>query len=674
MIRFLSTVFLCCIAVSQSNAQTPYLEKAVTVRSGTYSYEELFKQISNQTGVVFSYTGFDDKQRMSVKFDKQPLRIVLNTLFDNGNCTCKLKGKYLIVNCKSVPKPKPDNASASKSTVIVNGYILNAEDSSEVVESSVYLRQNKQSAITDEYGYFNLSFPKTTDVISISVAKEDFKDTTVVILSKQQNTLIIYLQPKAAPVSVMMNDSIRVTVSIDSIKPVEAEVKDTTPVVSPFLKRFGERRANFRNISDTLFTKVSFSLFPPISTNRLLSVNTVNKFSFNALVGSSKGIDVFELGGLVNFDYGNVKYVQIGGLANLVSGTSSGVQLGGLINTVGKDVGGVQVAGLINLDRGNAKYVQIGGLTNLVSGTLSGVQVGGLFNTVGKDVTGVQVAGLINLDRGKVKYAQVAGIVNVVKDTVTAIQVGGIANLNASYTQGIQIAGIYNHSKNVFGGQIAGIANYGGDTVSGVQIAGLVNSADVINGVQVSGLVNRAKKVNGAQLGFINIADSVKGMPIGFLSFVKSGYHKVELATDENLLTTLSFRTGVDVFHNMLIGGMQISGGRSLWTFGYGVGSAIRLGRKWYLDLDLTAQHLYLNNTDYTYNMLTKSFLGIEYRFGKNFSIAAGPTLNWYSSETADPETDPIWSRISQKTLESSFKGNYSNRLWVGAKLALRFF
>jgi hypothetical protein len=640
MIRFLGAVLLCCIAFN-SKAQTPYLEKSVTIRSGMYAYEDLFKQISSQTGVVFSYTGFDDKQRVSAKFDKQPLRIVLNTLFDNGACGFKLKGKYVIITCKSQPKPKADNASASKSNVIVNGYILNAEDSSEVAESSVYLRQSKQSALTNEYGYFNLSLPKTADILSISVAKENFRDTTVVIFSQQRNTIVIYLQPKSTPVSILTNDSLRVTLSIDSVRPVATEVRDTVPDANPFWKKFAESRANLRNISDTLFTNVSFSLVPPLSTNRLLSVNTVNKFSFNILAGSSKGIDVFELGGLLNFDYGNVKYVQIGGLANLVSGTSSGVQVGGLFNTVGENV--------------------------------SGVQVGGLFNRVGKDVSGVQVAGLLNLDRGKVKYVQVAGIANVVKDTVTAIQVGGITNINCSYTQGFQIAGIYNQSKNVFGGQLAGIANYA-DTVSGVQIAGLVNTAHAVNGFQLSGLLNRGGWVNGSQLGFLNVADTITGVPIGFLSFVKKGYHKIEIACDENLLTTLSFRTGVDVFHNILIAGVQIDKGPALWTFGYGLGSAIRLGRKWYLDLDLTMQHLYLNNTDFTYNTLTKSFLGIEYRFGKKFSIAAGPTLNLYSTETTAPDMDPIWSKISQRTLENSVEGAYYNRLWVGAKLALRFF
>lgn len=624
MIRLLIFVFLCCFIAPYSAAQAPYLERHVSIRQGTYAYEELFRQISGQTGVVFSHTGLDAKQRISVKFDKQPLRIVLNSLFSIGNFTYKLKGKYVIVNCKPA-KPKAEASTESRSNIILNGYILNAEDSSEIVESSVYLKQNKQSALTDAYGYFNLSFPKTADVLSISVAKKDFKDTTIVILSKQRNTLVIYLQPKSEPVSMMVNDSIRLTLSVKNPETPLVSTQDTVPAVSPFWKRFGERRANLRNISDTLFTNVSFSFVPPLSTNRLLSVNTVNKFSFNVLVGSSKGIDVMELGGLVNLDYGNVKSVQIGGLANLVSGTSSGVQVAGLINTVAKDV------------------------------------------------NGVQVAGLVNIDGGKVKHVQAAGIANLVKDTVIATQVAGIGNINHSYSEGIQAAGIYNRSRNHTGCQVAGIAN-DTDTISGAQVAGLINKASAVNGFQLSGLLNRAGKVSGSQLGFINVADSISGVPVGFFSFVRTGYHRVELACDENLLGTLSFRTGVDAFHNIFIGGVQISGGRPLWTLGYGLGSAIRLGNKWYLDLDLTAQQLILDQNNWNYNTLTKAFVGIEYRVGKKFTLAAGPTINWYSSDQANPEADPVWNRINRKTLSSSAGGSLANQLWIGGKVALRFF
>ena len=610
MIRLFWVFLLVVVSGGFSLAQqTPYLEQEVTIRQGNYSYQELFKQLSLQTGVVFSYTSFDDKQRTTVKFYQQPLRIVLNTLFNDGGCTYKMKGKYIIITCKSAQKPKPDNSTAGNSNVIVNGYVYNAEDSTQVAKSSVYLRQNKQSALTDEYGYFNMSFPKTADVLSISVAKEDFEDTTVVILSKQRNTIVVYLQPKSSPVTVITEDSMKVTIKIDSVKTIPEPVETAIPP-NPFWKHFHDNRSNLRNITDTLFTEVSFSFVPPLSTNHLLSVNTVNKYALNALIGYSKGIDVFELGGLVNVDYGNVKYLQIGGLANLVSGSSTGVQ------------------------------------------------IGGLFNTVQQHVNAVQIAGLVNLDAARVNGVQVAGIANLVKDSVKAIQVGGIANLNQSYTEGIQVAGIFNRSKNM----------------KGIQVAGIANMSDTIYGSQVSGLVNVARTVYGSQLGFINVASSTTGVPVGFLSIVKTGYHKLEVASDENLIGTLSFRTGVDAFHNIFIGGVQVTDHPSLWTFGYGVGSAINLGKKWYLDFDITSQHLYLSNSDFTYNLFAKGFLGVEYRFGNNFSIAAGPTINWYNTESFGTESDPIWNKIQQRTFYNYDNGNFANRLWLGGKLAIRFF
>ncbi len=571
--------------------ETPYLEKQVNLKAGTYTYEELFRQLSNQTGVVFSYTTFDDKRKTTVKSVKEPLRMVLNVIFNDGSCTYKTKGKYVIITCKAPPKPKPDNSVASNSNVIVNGYVYDAEDSSQVSESSVYLRQNKQSAVTNEYGYFNLSFPKTGDVLSISVAKENYEDTTVVILSKERNTIVIYLQPKAPPVTIVVDDSLKAEVPVDTIDTSEPVV-DSMNLFDKFWKRFNEERANLRNISDTLFTDVAVSFVPPLSTNHLLAVNTVNKYSFNILMGYSRGIDVMEIGGLVNVDAGNVKSFQLAGITNLVSGKVSGVQ--------------------------------IGGISNLVS------------------------------------------------DTVEAFQLAGITNLNDSHFEGVQVAGIFNRSESVWGTQVAGIGN-SAQTVTGGQIAGIANSANDVLGFQLSGIANRAGHITGSQIGLFNVSRSTTGVPVGFMSVVKTGYHKLELASDENLIGTMSFRTGVDQFHNIFIGGVQVSENPSLWTYGYGAGTALRLSKRFYFDADVTAQHLYLSGHNYSYNMLAKGFLGLEVRFGRKFAIAAGPTVNWYNTETVIG-TDPIWNQVQQHTLVDEVTGNFSNKLWLGGKVAIRFF
>lgn len=614
--------------------QTSYLEKKVTIRQSTLSYAELFRQLSQQTEVVFSYTRFDDSRKITVRYEQKQLRLVLNELFNDGSCSYKLRGRYIILSCKTTEKPKAE----SNTDVVVNGYIYSADDSSLVAQSSVYVRQSRQSAVTNDNGYFSMSVPKNSDVLSISVAKENYEDTTVVILSRQRNTIVIYLQPKAQEVTITIDDTIKVAFTPDTnLAPLQ-----TLPPANDFWARFRSERTNLRNIADTLFTNVSVSFVPPLSTNRLLALNTVNRVSFNILVGYSHGVDAFELGGLLNLDYGNVRYFQLGGLANLVSGNVAGIQVGGLLNTVG--------------------------------GSMEGTQIGGLFNVV----------------RGKMRYLQVGGLGNVVGDSVFGIQVGGLVNINAQHTDGFQLAGIYNNARSFNGMQLAGIANttwkpskgiqFAGiantaDTLYGPQIAGIMNSANYIYGFQLGGLVNRAREIHGSQLGFINVAHTITGVPFGFFSYVHTGYHKIELATDENLFGTVSFRTGINGLHNIFIGGIQLSGDKKnpLWTYGYGLGTSIRLTDKWYIGADLTGQQLQLANSYISHNLLGKAFLGVEYRMAKRFNVVAGPTLNWFNAQNDEPDSEIIWDRIGQRTILDDDNGFFVNRLWIGAKVAIRF-
>lgn len=618
-----SLLLICCsvISVHSFGQQTPYLEKTVTIRYGTLTYAELFKQLSQQTGVVFSYTTtFDDSRKITVQYNRKPLRIVLNALFNEGGCTYKQKGKYIIVTCKPVEKPQP----VANSDVVVNGYVYNAADSSLLPETSVYLRQNRQSSVTNEYGYFSMGFPKSSDVLSVSVAREGFRDTTIVILARQRNTLVVYLEPETQETIILPNDTVSVV-----YEPVEDSliVVSDSPEEIPFdfWSRMRALKPNLRNIKDTMFTHVSVSLVPPISTNRLLSLNTVNDYSFNILVGSSRGVNLMELGGLVNIDAGNVKYVQLAGLANLVSGNVTGVQAAGIVNTVYGNTYAVQAAGIVNLNRGNVRAVQL------------------------------------------------AGIGNVVDGDVEAVQAAGIFNQNFRHTEGIQIAGIANSTRSINGTQISGFVNRA-DSIRGFQIAGFGNYADYVNGFQISGFINRSGHVQGSQFGVLNFARSTNGVPVGFFSFVRTGYHKIEFATDEHLLSTASFRTGVNAFHNIFIGGVQLSDNDRLWTIGYGLGTSARLSKHWYLDFDITSQQVELAESgNFDFNQLTKAYLGIEWRILNKFSIAAGPTFNWFLSDINGFDYATIQSRLTTPVVYESTTGDFNHRLWVGGKVALRF-
>lgn len=575
---------ICCtvLTLCSFGQQTPYLEKPVTIRQSTISYEELFKQLSNQTGVVFSYTNFDASRKVTVKgYSRKQLRVVLNDLFEDGSIAYKMKGRYVILTVKKITQAKPQ--AQPDNNIVVNGYIYDAVDSTLVAESSVYLRQNRQAAVTDEYGYFSLSFPKTSDVLTINVAKENYEDTSVVILSRQRNTIVIYLQPKAAPVSITIDDTIQVVYQpVDTVPqtaPVVAEDSSNT-WLNEFWARFRARHSNLRNITDTFFTNTSFSLFPPLSTNRLLAINTVNRLSFNGLVGYSKGVELFEIGGLVNVDFGNVKYAQVGGLVNLVSGNMTGFQLAGLVNTVGGRVDGMQVAGLVNVNR--------------------------------KSINGVQLAGLVNV----------------------------------------------------------------ADTVRGLQLAGIANKANKVMGVQWAGLYNRADYLKGCQLGFINSARVATGTPIGFLSFVRTGYHKLELAYDENGMATFAFRTGVDRFHNILFAGLRpFDKYGDLWTFGYGLGTSKRITEKWRIGFDWTEQNFQIPLAPISLNLLSKAYIGVEWRPYKYFNITAGPTFNLLVSDLWNENSSAlqVYSRIRGTSLSATAYQYVMARMWIGWKVAVRF-
>lgn len=597
-------VVCCCFFSLAFGQQTPYLEKTVTIRNATISYAELFKQLSAQTGVVFSYTNFDDSRKVTVSYYKKPLRVVLNGVLNEGNCTYKTKGKYIILSCKTPTK----KAEQSPSDAVVNGYIYNASDSSKVPYTSVYVSQYKQSVVTNEYGYFSMSVPRSSDVLSISIAKENYEDTTVVILSRPRNTLVVYLQPKAPPVQIIVDDTLQIV--------YQPAVVDTLPTDTlpesrfAFWKRFREHQINLRNINDTFFTKYSFSFVPPVSTNHLLSVNTVNDYSFNILAGISHGVNVMEIGGIMNLDYGDVRRFQLAGITNIVSGHVNGVQIGGIFNTVAGDMNGVQVSGIVNMVGGNVSKVQIAGISNLVLRNVNGVQVAGISNTA-KQVKGFQLAGIVNL----------------------------------------------------------------ADTVRGHQLAGIVNLARRVEGGQFAGIINAASVVNGFQLGFINVADTVNGVPFGFLSFVRSGYHQLELATDENLINTMSFRTGVAAFHNQLFAGLQFNGDNPLWTFGYGLGSAIRLGNRWNLDFELSSQQLdRVGDALFGSNQLVKLYVGAEWRIGKKIGLAAGPSINWLNQYTDGGDTAGITDQFNVKPFFEDQGSYFNNQLWLGGRVALRFF
>lgn len=296
------------------------------------------------------------------------------------------------------------------------------------------------------------------------------------------------------------------------------------------------------------------------------------------------------------------------------------------------------------------------------SGGTAKAEIGGLFNINRGDVRSVQLAGLFNQVGGKVNGIQMAGLINSTLDSVNAVQAAGLINFTTGNVKGVQLAGLVNIAgSNLQGTQIAGIANYAHREVQGAQI---------------SGVLNIGRNVQGTQIGLFNYADSISGVPIGLISFVRKGYHKVEIGTDEVLPINISLRTGTRGFYNMIFAGVRPEAADSTtWAFGYGIGTSPRLGKKTYLNIELSTEQLNKGNV-LAMNLINRAYLGFDYQLSKGFGIFAGPTLNWRVYDTSYTDHPDLFTYIEPKTVSEnqSFADNIGSQLWFGFRGGIRFF
>jgi hypothetical protein len=599
--------------------QAPYLERTITLKANNQPLNEVFKSISSQTAVVFSYSQpFDDKRKIVLNCQKKPLRLVLNELLKPANCTYKVKDKYIIIKCDNKPIIPPS---------VLTGYVYNAADSSIISHASIYVKQTKHSAVSNDYGFFSLSYSNKLPNINVSFAKEDYKDTSLVIFNQNKQEILIYLYPRAdkkdtIPVSLSkpVSDSV-VLPKHDSILSAKKNFTNS------LLEKSNRFNANLRNISDRLFSNFSVSVIPYIGTNHLLSVNTVNKYALNIIGGYSLGTEVMEIGGLFNIDRGNVKGVQIAGLFNLVGDSVKGAQVAGVLNITGKQMAGFQQAGFMNINIGGMKGMQIGGLLNL--------------NT--KKMSGVTFAG-----------------VGTISDTLAGAAIAGTFNWNQYSDKSMEMSCFVNHSTH---------------GKNNCQLTGYVNSTQHgTTRFQIAAFVNRADTLTGLQLGIFNYANSVSGIPIGFLSIVKNGYHKLEVSSDELKFGTIAYCTGVPKFYNIFFIGRNYNK-LNLWTIGYGAGSDHILKDRWKVCFNLTTQKIAASNSPRVNpNVLNKFYVGAGFRVSSKFSIDLGPTFNLYICNTHAKDYLPTFDQLSANYFYNHTTGATNLKMWVGAKISLKFF
>jgi len=367
----------------------------------------------------------------------------------------------------------------------------------------------------------------------------------------------------------------------------------------------------------------------PMGTNGLNSANVINNASINILAGISGGVKGAEIGGMVNFSKGNIIGLQAAGIANGSLG----------------DVKGLQLSGIANFNKGAVTGGQLAGIANLSTSSFQGLQLSGIVNLTTKSFVGAQIGGILNTTIGEVKGLQLAGIAGVATKSVTGAQISGILNTTVGVVSGVQISGIVNvATKKILGAQI--------------------------------GLINYSHTVRGFQFGLINISDTVeKGLPIGLISFVRTGYHKFEVEANETFYANVTFKSGVPAFYVLYTAGFKTDEGKTYWAPGIGIGGITRISQKVDLNTDLIVRHV---NEDEWWtselNLLHTLRVNASYNFSDKFSIYGGPSFNVTASQIKNVEGDVIGDSFAPSWhFYNETKKDTNVKMYIGFNAGIRF-
>lgn len=639
------------ILLHAQSASVPFLERRISLTVVRQPTEKVLNQISEQVGCVFSYSGdlINSQNVSSITAANKPVKVVLNDIFGD-RVSYKMHGKYIILKkSKEVSKPAD--------TRVLEGYIYDKHTGRQVTEASVYDKNLGLSAITNQYGYFRIEVPQKELTSNLCVSKAGYSDT--LLLSSTLNSSI-----KMMEVSLNKNTN-------------KHELSSSFKKLLPRWLLPHKIDVHSTNLTDSLFRKVQLSLIPMVNSNALLTGNTKNDWSVNLTVGYVYAIQKCELGAGINIVRTNAGVCQLAGGGNIVGANSSGFQGAGGFN-VARNSLGIQAAGGVNIARHNAN-IQMGGGANVAG--KANVQLAGGMN-VAMDTAVIQVSGGINqvknyadlqtsggLNIARSANVQVAGGVNIAKDT-NIIQVSGA--LNKARETVVQIAGAANISQNTTLLQLAPVMNHASQWAN-IQIAAGINKAKTAN-FQL-GLINVAKQSKKLQFGFVNIADSCSGIPIGFFSYVRSGYHHLEVSMDEASFASITFRTGVQHLYTSFSGGLLTKRlNDKIVNYSFGIGTSLGNPRKCLFDVELSSSQFLTPEKYLSDANQFKLYTGVDRKITRHISLAIGISYNMLITKTSSADDELLYSQIVPYTITDQVLNNGLRlRSWIGGKAAFRF-
>lgn len=629
----ISAFVVCTFVLTAATSAQSLLQRPVEVHASRVTLSQALSLIARDGGFKLSYNAAAIRGDSIVDVALQGSAGEAMSSLLGDAVILKESGEHVILLARG----------GTRNMVTVHGAVIDAATRQPLARASVYAVDESDAVASNADGRFTLRV-EGGEAIAIRIARAMYHDTIVF----------------AAPDGALGTVALHARSKMEPMEPIcryeRCEVEDLGVARLLVPNTQMDQAANL-DLAER--RSIQASLWPSVGTNKEISGAVVNEMSFNLIAGYARGLEGFELGVGVNMERNYVKGMQVGGLANLVGGDTKGVQVAGALNHTMRSLEGVQIAGFGNTVWDTLSGAQVAGGANVVKGGMRGFQIAGGCNVTTVDLNGVQVAGGINVTVRNVEKTQVAGGINYGRNVQGAQVVGGI-NVALGAVGGGQVAGGINYARVVSGGQVAAGINVAVDTVRGGQV----------------GVLNFGRVVKGGQVGILNFSDTITGSSVGILSFAWRGYHRFDVQTNDVMPLSLVIRTGTRGFHNLFGYSPGVtSDGR--WGFLYGFGTEPRIGKRGFLNIDLTGEQI-VEQPEWVdaVNILGRLSVSAGFDVNQYVNISAGPVANLLISDWRDPDTGAYVSALPPAIpSEQWISGDAQLSAWWGwrASIGLRF-
>lgn len=286
-----------------------------------------------------------------------------------------------------------------------------------------------------------------------------------------------------------------------------------------------------------------------------------------------------------------------------------------------------------------------------------------------KGVNGFELGGAVNFVADQMVGLQIGGFGNYVMGDTKGCQIGGFSN-NAKSVSGLQAAGFYNTSTDMSGLQLSGFFNHSA-SIHGAEVAGFMNLADTVKGSQIAGGFNKAKRLRGVQIAPVNICDSVSsGVMIGLVNLSGNGLHRFELEYNDIHDIKVNFKSGVYGLYTILSVGYAMLGPQSVFSYGGGLGSQIRLSKTVFLNAEFEQATFHeVNRIVDIPGMVVSGSLGVGFKLHNHFTIVGSPVIHYFKPQSNTASSVGLEQITTIGQIQPLFDGSW----WPGYKVVVRF-